>query len=117
LPVPSAVGCRTLRELKQRELALLAMIDGIRKKLLELDLLELRCRELMLATSKALQAFHYESGCVRRTLYPFGVFSRLRRSLRSLWGSAYFTLRDMESLAALGVMTGHLLAITDSPAW
>ena len=104
-----------VRELKQRGILLLSMIDGIKKKLLQLDLLELRCRELTLSLGKALEAFRHESGNIHRKIYPFGVFSTMYRSLRRLWGSAYFTLHDMEEIAALGNITKHLLKITDSP--
>ena len=107
--------CRSIRELKQRGLLVLGMIDGIRRKLLQLDLLELRCRELMLSISKALEAFRHETMVIRRKIYPFGIFSFCYRTLRGLWGRAYFTLRDMEDIAALGNITGHVLKIADSP--
>jgi len=107
--------CRNLRELKQKGLLLLSLIDDLRKKLLQLDILELRCRELMLSTDKAMEAFRHESRIIHRTIYPFGIFSLFYRTLRGLWGSAYFTLRDMESIAALGNITGHVLKIADSP--
>jgi len=107
--------CRNPRELRQKGLLVLALIDGLRKKLLQLDLLELRCRELMLSTDKALEAFRHESKSIHRKIYPFGIFSLFYRRLRGLWGSAYFTLRDLESIAALGNITGHVLKIADSP--
>ena len=106
---------RSLMELKQRALTILSMIDAAKKKLLQLDLLELRCRELILATNKALEAFRHEYILIRRKIYPLGIFSLLHRKLRSLLGRAYFTLRDMEDMRALGNITGHVLRIADSP--
>ena len=116
LPSPPGLeDCRKAQEFKQREVLVVSMIDGAKKKLLQFDLLELRCRELSLSADKALEAFHHEYGIIRRRIYPFGVFSVFRRRLRMLWGSAYFTLRDMENIAALGNITGHVLKIADSP--
>jgi len=106
---------QNLREIKQKGLIILALIDGIRKKLLQLDLLELRCREIMLSMDKAMEAFRHEARIIHRKIYPFGIFSLLYRMLRGLFGSAYFTLRDMESISALGNITSHVLKIADSP--
>ena len=106
---------RDIRELKQKGLMILALIDGIRKKLLQLDLLELRCREIMLSIEKVMEAFSHESRIILRKIYPFGIFSLFYRTLRSLFGNAYFSLCDMESIAALGNITSHVLKIADSP--
>jgi hypothetical protein len=105
---------RSLPEIKQKGLLILSMIDDIGKKLLQLNVLELRCRELILAVNKALEAFRHESGIIRRKLYPFGVFSMGYRSLRELLGNGYFSFRDMEELSALGNITGSVLKIADS---
>ena len=113
--LPELCDCGSRRELKQRGLFILGMIDDIRKKLLQLNLLELRCRELIVSINKALQAFHHGSKLIRRNLYPFGIFSVFYRMLRGLWGAAYFSHDDMEDLAALGNITGCLLKIADSP--
>ena len=106
---------RSGRELRQRGLLILGMIDNIRKKLLQLDVLELRCRELMLSINKALEAFHHESRIIRRKIYPFGIFSLLNRNLRRLLGGSYFSHHDMKDIAALGNITGCILKIADSP--
>lgn len=108
--------CRDLRELKQREILTLTMIDGVKKKLLQLDILELRCRELMLSIDKAMEAFVFESNIIRRNIYPLGIFSLIRRKIHHLFGGAYFALRDLEDIAALGSITGNVLKIADSQA-
>ena len=103
------------RELKQMVLAIVSLIDRVKKQLLQLDLLEMRCRELILSINKALQAFRHEEGIIRAKIYPFGVFSLLHRSLRRLFGSSYFSHRDMKDLAALSNITCLVLKIADSP--
>ena len=102
-------------ELRQTALAVIALIDRIKKQLLQLDLLELRCRELISSINKALEAFRHEARIIHRRIYPFGVFSFLHRSLRSLAGSSYFSYRDMNDVSALGNFTGLMLKIADSP--
>lgn len=103
------------RELKQMVLAVVSLIDQIKKQLLQLNILELRCRELISSINKAMEAFRHEERIVRRKIYPFGVFSLLRRSVRSFAGLPYFSSRDMNDIAALGNITGLVLKIADSP--
>jgi len=112
----SLENCRSRRELKQREIAIIKMIDSVKGKLLQLDLLEFRCRELMVSIKKALQAFRHESGIISRKIYPFGVFSRLHRAFRKIRGASYFSFRDMGDIGALAAITAAVLRIADSPA-
>ena len=107
--------CQNIREVKQEGLLILAFIGEIKKKLLQLDLLEQRCRELILSINKALAAFHHELKNIRKKLYPFGVFSFIHRYFRSVSGKTYFTFRDLKDITALGKMTNLVLKIADSP--
>ena len=106
---------RNRRDLRQKGLIIIGMIDNIRKKLLQLDLLEQRCRELLLSVRKALEAFRHEWKIIRRKIYPLGVLSLCHRSLRRLWGRSYFFPGDLDDISALGRITGHVLKIADSP--
>jgi len=104
-----------LREFKAKGAMILGMIDNVRKNILQLDLLELRCRELILSTKKALEAFRYEYKNIHRKIYPYGMFSILSRFLRYLWNRTYFTIRDIKELSALANITGYVLKIADTP--
>jgi hypothetical protein len=97
------------------ELRMLRLMDMLKKKLLALDLLEMRCRELLLSMDKALEAFKHEYALIRRRLYPYSLFSAFRKSLRPRGGLPYFSPRDLKELAVLGDLTGHVLKIADSP--
>ena len=107
--------CRNQWELKQKVLVIISLIDRVKKNLLQLELLELRCRELILSINKSMEAFNHESGIIRRKLYPFGFFSVFYRYLRSLWGRSYFSPHELLDISALGTFTGHVLKIADSP--
>ena len=100
---------------RQDCLVILGMIDTVKKNLFQIDLLELRCRELIISINKALEAFRHEWKIIRRKIYPFGIFSLLYRSVRRLWGNTYFSFRDMDDIAALGNITGLVLKTADSP--
>ena len=104
-----------IRELKSMGLAVIEMINRLKKTLLQLDLLEKRCRELILSINKALEVFRHEFKIIYRKIYPFGFFSFVHRSLRRLFGNNYFTFRDMDEVSALGYFTGLVLKIADSP--
>jgi hypothetical protein len=107
--------CQNIKEVKQQEILILAFIDDIKQKLLQLDLLEKRCRELILSINKSLAVFRHETSIIRKKIYPYGVFSLFNRYLRSVFGKAYFTFRDMEDITALGRITSLVLKIADSP--
>ena len=102
-------------EIKKMELVVIRMIDEVKKGLLQLELLELRCRELILSTRKALEAFRHESALIRRKLYPWGFFSLIFRSVREFFGRPHFVFADMKDLADLGRITSLVLVIAGSP--
>ena len=106
---------RNRGELKRMALVILGIIDSIKKKLLQLELLELRSKELIVSINKAMEAFRHELTAIRRKIYPFGIFSLICRSLRFLRGESYFSHRDLDDISALGAITGLVLKIADSP--
>jgi len=114
IPFPPKQEDLSPKELKKNELAVLSMIDEIKKKILQLDLLEMRCRELILAINKSLEAFRHEFVLIRRKIYPYGVFSMCSRSAKGLLGTGYFSHRDMKELNALGGLTSSVLKIIDA---
>jgi len=107
--------CRSSPELKRNGLAVISMIDQVKKSLLQLDVLEMRCRELLLSLNKALAAFRHESRRIHRSIYPLGFISIFYRFLRRAAGKTYFTIRDFDDIADLGSITGLVLKIADSP--
>jgi hypothetical protein len=114
-PIPE--DCRNSLELKRNGLALILMIDQIKKSLFELDVLEMRCRELIVSLNKAMAAFRHESRRIHRSIYPLGFISFLYRFLRRLAGKTYFTFRDLKGIADLGNITVLVLKIADSPVY
>ena len=106
---------RNLRELKRMGLAIIKIIDFVKKIHLQLDLVEKRCKELILSINKAIEAFRHEFNIIYRKLFPFGIFSVIRRSYRRLRGNTYYSFRDMDGISALGNITGLVLKIANSP--
>jgi hypothetical protein len=106
---------RTSLELRRNWLAVISMIDQVKKSFLQLDILEMRCRELMASLNKSLEAFRHESRRIHKSLYPLGFISIFFRFLRRLAGKNYFTFRDLDGIADLGNITGLVLRIADSP--
>jgi hypothetical protein len=117
-PVPApapAAGFANRRELKIREIETLSKINELKKTLLQLDLLELRCRELLVSIAKALEAFSHEFKTAKREIYPFSIFSRILKNFRSLWGGPYYTPGDLRVLATLGVLAVHIIDMAETP--
>jgi hypothetical protein len=115
LEVPDLTGLGSFRRPEQEELRMLRLMDVLKKNLLALDLLEMRCRELLLSIDKAMDAFKHEYAFVRRRVYPYGFVSVLSKYLKRLRGFPYFSPRDLKELAVLGELTGDILKIADSP--
>jgi DNA repair exonuclease SbcCD ATPase subunit len=107
--------CRNSSELKRNGLTVISMIDQVRKSLLQLDVLEMRCRELLASLNKALAAFRHESRRIHRSVYPLGFISIFYRFLRRVAGKTYFTFRELDGIADLGNITCLVLKIADSP--
>jgi len=107
--------CRSSPELKRNGLAVISMIDHVKKGLLQLDVLDMRCRELMSSLNKALTAFRHESRKIHRSIYPLGFISFLYRFFRRAAGKTYFTFSDLDGIADLGNITGLVLKIANSP--
>jgi len=107
--------CRSSPELRRNGLAVISMIDQVKKSLLQLDVLEMRCRELMASLNKAQVAFRHESRRIHKRIYPLGFISFLYRFIRCAAGRSYFTLRDLEGITDLGNITSLVLRIADSP--
>jgi hypothetical protein len=113
-PVP-VLAPANRRELKSGGLKILSVIDQLKKNLLQLELLELRCRELLVSITKALEAFAYALRTVKRKVYPFSIFSRIRKTLRSFRGRPYYTPGDLEELAVLGALTVNITDMAETP--
>jgi len=105
---------RIRKELKEKCLLILGFIDRFKKQILQMEILEMRCRELIASIKKALKAFYYESGAIRRKIYPFGIFSFFRRIIGCFFGRSYFSSRDLNEIRALGCITGYVMNIADS---
>jgi hypothetical protein len=108
---------KNLRELRRSQVFLLAMIDGLKKNLLGLDLLELRINEVILSLQKAAEAFGGEYRRVRFRLFPLGLFSGFLRGLRRFFGGYYFSERDCGELGVLGDLGLSILKIAASPVY
>jgi len=106
---------KSLTEVKRNWFLVISMIDQIKKNLLQFDVIELRCHELLASLNKALAAFRHESRRIHRSVYPLGFISFLYRFLRRVAGKTYFTFRDLDGIADLGSITGLVLKIADSP--
>ena len=105
---------KNLMELKQKGVLLTALIGNVKKNLLQLELLEMRCRELIISINKALLAFRYELKQIHRKLYPLGPISFFYRFMRTILGKVYFSYKDLGEIIALGNITCYVLKIADS---
>jgi hypothetical protein len=106
---------RNPRELKAGELAVLSVIEELKKNFLQLDLLEMRCRELLLSIAKAMKVYNHEYLRARRRIYPLSLLSMLFKRLKTLLGSAYYSKGDLKELRVLGNLTVNVVRIAESP--
>ncbi|GHV85397.1 hypothetical protein AGMMS50230_10050 [Spirochaetia bacterium] len=95
----------------------LGRIHTIRKNSVTFGLIQKRAEELSGAIGKALTAFEYQYKSACRALFPFGVFSRLRRKIRRLLGRSYFSWQDMSRLRDLGMAAGFVFKMAEAPVF
>jgi hypothetical protein len=103
------------RDLKAGEALVLSMIDDLKRGLLELDVLEMRCRELLASITRAMAAYRKEYRGILRRIYPFSIISRICKFLNKLAGNAYYSVRDVKELTALGSLTVNIVKMAEAP--
>jgi hypothetical protein len=112
-PLPESFKNR--RDLKAGKVLVLSMIDALKRGLLELDVLEMRYRELLVSITGAMAAYRKEYRRIVRRIYPFSIFSRLCKFLNKLAGNAYYSGRDIKELTALGNLTVNIVKMAEAP--
>jgi hypothetical protein len=112
-PLPESFKNR--RDLKAGEALVLSMIDALKRGLLELDVLEMRCRELLASITGAMAAYRKEYRSLLRRIYPFSIISRICKSFNKLAGNAYYSGKDIKELTALGNLTVNIVKMAEAP--
>ena len=105
------------KELKTAEIKIISMIDAIKKKLLGLELLELRLGELLVSIGKAMQAYNQQWRRIRRCIYPLGIISVLFKWIRQILGGSHFSAKDIKEIAFLGNLAGNITKMANSLAY
>ena len=104
-----------IKEIKTEEVRLINMIDGIKKKQLRLELIGMRLRELLLAVGKILETYKQQWKQIYWTIFPFGIFSVLYKSLRKMTGKHYYTSRDLNDIAVISNLCTSILKMANAP--
>jgi len=102
-----------MRELRAAEIMIISMIDKIKKKLLRLELIELRLRELLVSLNMVLQAYDKQWYIVRRSIYPLGIISVCFKYIRQILGGSHFSVKDLKGIAFLGDLAGNIIKMAD----
>ncbi|MCL2832156.1 MAG: hypothetical protein FWD78_03210 [Treponema sp.] len=105
------------KELKAAEIRIITMIDGIKKKLLRLQLLEMRLGELLISLDKSLQAYDHQWRRIKRGIYPLGIISVWFKCIRGALGGSHFTAKDIKGIAFLQELAGNILNMAEFAAF
>jgi len=108
---------KNLREIKAAEIRVLSMIDETKGRLLRLELLEMRLRELLVSINRALEVYDEQWQRIRRIIYPLGIFSVFFKNIRQFFGSSHFSPRDLKEIKFLGDLAGNIMKMADSPVF
>jgi hypothetical protein len=119
-PLPEAVNLSAglssglkVKALKEAEIKLLVSIDGLKKDLLRIDVIEMRSLELTESIQKALKVFKREFKIIRRRLFPLMGITKIYRFIRKTFGGSYFSLGDIKNISVLGDITGSVLKMVN----
>ncbi|MCL2478123.1 MAG: hypothetical protein FWF22_01375 [Treponema sp.] len=105
------------RELREAEIRIITMIDGVKKKLLRLELLEMRLRELLVSVTGAMEVYELQWRKVRRGIYPLGIISVCWKCIKQILGGSYFSAKDLGGIAFLWDLSGNIAGMADSPVF
>jgi hypothetical protein len=87
----------------------------LRKTMLQFDMVEARAGELTAAIVKAAAAFNHHYKSVYRELFPLGIVSKARRSIRRFFDHPYYDWREVSCLGGLGAAAGFVLKMAEAP--
>jgi len=104
---------KKIAAMREYSLQVVHATESNQKALLIIDLAAHRASELAEATIRAESAFLHQFEAVRKKLFPRGVFSKLWRHLRQLFGGRFFNTAEVSEIAYIGNVASQLARIVD----
>lgn len=106
---------KKIKEIGEKELDVIKVIDEIKNNLFKFDLLEERTDELILSINKAKDVFEIELKKVYRKIYPLFFISKLYKAMRkNLIRRNYFSENDLIQISYIGGLAGDFATLIDT---
>ncbi len=105
---------KQIAEIENKMQEILEAIDTIKSNILKLDLLEMRCKEIITSLLKFNEVFDIEFNKVYKQIYP-SFFSKLWKKFRKLFlGRTYFSNEDLKHIAYIGKLATDFALLIDT---
>ena len=89
-------------------------IVSYKKALISLSALQRRNEEMTHALERSAEVFERQYNSAFTALFPWGIFSRMKRMVRHAWGRPFFDDQDMHVIAPLFQMAATLADLLDT---
>ena len=99
----------------ERTASYVLQIKTARKNKVQFELVKARAGELISSIVKSAAVFNHQYAAVCRELFPFGVLSRIKRSIRRFFSHPYYSWRELRSLQNLAETAGLVLKMAEAP--
>ena len=106
---------KKIKEIREKENEIYAVINELRENILKFDLYLKRCEEIISGLEKCGEAMMAIFASTKKKLYPFGILSKFKRKLMIRKDKPNYSEAEYELFHRLRIDIGSVLRIVDSP--
>lgn len=106
---------KQIQEIERKMLDILETLDQIHGNLLQMELIEKRSQELIVAIEKYRQTFQHEIEIVCKQIYPIPFVSRIIKACKKyVLRRNYFSEQDLQHISYIGGIATEFAALIDT---
>ena len=104
---------KIIKEIGQAEIKIIQETDKCKKALLKMNIIEKNTIEITDALLKETDIFKREFKRIYKLIYPWGIFSKIKKHIIKLFTKKYFTKNDLVEIQYLSNIALNILSIVD----
>lgn len=106
---------KQIQEIERKMLDVLKTIDQIHENVLQMELIEKRSKELIIAIEKFQETFQHEIEMVYKQIYPIPFLSQLMKSFKKyVLRRNYFSDQDLQHISYIGGIATEFAVLIDT---
>jgi hypothetical protein len=106
---------KTIKEIEEKELEIIKVIDHIQSNILKFEILRERTDELIISINKTKDVFEIELKKIYRAIYPWFFISKCFKLIKKyLLRRNYFSKKDLERISYIGGLASDFATLIDT---